>query len=329
MTKESRGARTPTLRDCVVALFLATTCAGAAAQAYPSKSVRIVVPTAPGGGTDIQARLIAKAFQEAMGQAFVIDNRPGASGMIGAEIVAHAPLDGYVLLLTSSYLASNVSLYKKMTFDPMRDLMPVGQVSTAPQLLVVHPSVPAHGVKELVALAKRPGAKLNAGSSGNGSVNHLALEMLKQRTGIDVIHVPYKSGAPAMRALIGGEVDFTFTGMITALPPVRAKQVRALAVTSLMRSPVVPDVPTLDSVYAGFESANWYALFAPAGTPEAIVTKLSGELAKAVKTREMRDFITSEGAEPVGSTPQELAAYFRREVERYAKVIKAGNVRVE
>ncbi len=303
--------------------------APAPAQTYPVRPVRIIVPTAPGGGTDIQARLLAKNFQEAMGQPFVIENRAGASGMIGAELTAKAPPDGYTLLMTSTYLATNVSLYKKMPFDATRDFAPITQVSFAPQLLIVHPSVPARTVKEFVALAKRSPGKVNGGSSGNGSANHLALEMLKQRAGIDVTHIPYKSGAPAMTALISGEVDFTYTGVVTALPYVRNNQVRPIAVTSLRRSPVVPDVPTMDSVYPGFESANWYAMFAPAGTPEAIVNRLSAEASKALKTRELREFIARDGAEPVGSTPQEMAAFSRREVERYAKVIKAGNVRVE
>src|SRR5687767_12908005 len=251
-------------------------------QGYPTKTVRIIVPTAPGGGTDIQARLLAKNFQEHLGQPFVIENRAGASGMIGAELTAKAPPDGYTLLMTSTYLATNVSLYKKMSFDAMKDLAPIGQVSFAPQLLIVHPSVPARSVKELVALAKKNAGRINAGSSGNGSANHLAIEMFKQRAGIDVIHIPYKSGAPAMTALISGEVDFTYTGVVTALPHVRNNHVRPLAVTSLKRSSVVPDVPTMDSVYPGYESANWYAMFAPAGTPEAIVNKLSAEMAKAL-----------------------------------------------
>jgi tripartite-type tricarboxylate transporter receptor subunit TctC len=315
------------IRAAALVMFCASV--SAFGQAYPQRTVRILVPTAPGGGTDIQARLLAKNFQEAMGQPFVIENRQGASGMIGAELAAKAPPDGYTLLMTSTYLATNVSLYRKMPFDPMKDLAPIGQVSFAPQLLIVHPSVPARSVKELVALAKKTPGRINAGSSGNGSANHLALEMLKQRAGIDVIHIPYKSGAPAMTALISGEVDFTYTGVVTALPHVRNNHVRPLAVTSLKRSSVVPDVPTMDSVYPGYESANWYAMFAPAGTPEAIVNRLSVEMAKALKTREMREFIARDGAEPVGSTPQEMAAFFRREVERYAKVIKAGNVRVE
>ena len=319
-------------------VFLSVTIAGllgfvsiapASAQTYPGKTVRVVVPTAPGGGSDIQARLLAKTFQEAMGQPFVVENRPGASGIIGVELVAKAPPDGYTILVGTALLATNAALYKKLPFDAGKDLAPVGQISFAPQLMIVHPSVPARSVREFVSLAKRHPGKLNAGSSGSGSANHLALEMFRQRAGIDVTHIPYKSGAPAIIALVSGEVAFTFTGAVTALPPVRAKQVRALAVTSLKRSSLLPDVPTMDSFYPGFESANWYAMFVPAGTPAAVIGRLNSEMVRTLKSPEIVDFMKREGAEPVGSTPQELAAYFRREVERYAEVIRIGKVRVE
>ena len=319
-------------------VFLSVTIAGllgfvsiapASAQTYPGKTVRVVVPTAPGGGSDIQARLLAKTFQEAMGQPFVVENRPGASGIIGVELVAKAPPDGYTILVGTALLATNAALYKKLPFDAAKDLAPVGQISFAPQLMIVHPSVPARSVREFVSLAKRHPGKLNAGSSGSGSANHLALEMFRQRAGIDVTHIPYKSGAPAIIALVSGEVAFTFTGAVTALPPVRAKQVRALAVTSPKRSSLLPDVPTMDSFYPGFESANWYAMFVPAGTPAAVINRLNSEMVRTLKSPEIVDFMKREGAEPVGSTPQELAAYFRREVERYAEVIRIGKVRVE
>jgi tripartite-type tricarboxylate transporter receptor subunit TctC len=302
---------------------------GALSQSYPAKPVRIVVPTAPGGGSDIQARLIAKAFQESMGQPFIVDNRPGASGIIGVEAVVKAPADGHTILVGTVLLATNSVLYKKLPFDAARDLAPVGQISYAPQLLIVHPSVPAKTVKDFVALAKKHPGKLNAGSSGSGSANHLALEMFRQRAGIDIAHIPYKSGAPAITALVSGEVACTFTGAVTALPPVRAKQVRALAVTSLKRSPLLPDVPTLDSIYPGFESANWYAMFVPAGTPASVITRIHAEMVKALKSREMMDFMSREGAEPVGSSPQELGVYFKREVDRYAEVIRVGRIQVE
>jgi tripartite-type tricarboxylate transporter receptor subunit TctC len=312
-----------------IALAAAFAALPAFAQNYPVKPVRIIVPTNPGGGADIQARLVAKAFQDSMGGSFIVENRSGASGTIGADIAAKAPADGYTVLITTSLLATSASLYKKLPYNALKDLTPVSQISSAPQYLVVHPSVPARNVKEFIALVKKQPGKLNAGSSGSGSANHLAIELLKQRAGLDVHHIPYKSGAPAMVALISGEVDFTFTGAVTALPPIRAKQVRALAVTSLKPSPAAPDVPPLAATFPGFESANWYALFVPAGTPAPIVTKLSAETAKAIKNPAVRDFIQQDGAEPVGSSPQEFAAFFRREVERYAEVIRKGKVQVE
>ena len=199
----------------------------APAQNYPARTVRVIVPTAPGGGSDTQARLIGKRFTESMGQPFVIDNRPGASGMIGAELVARAPADGYTILFASALLATNSLLFKKITFDPAKDLAAVSQISFAPQYLMVHPSVPARNVPEFVALEKKNPGKLNAGSSGNGSANHLAIEMLKQVAGVSITHIPYRSGAPSIAALIGGEIDCAFSGAVTALPHVRSGRVRA------------------------------------------------------------------------------------------------------
>lgn len=315
---------------CGLAGVLAFCSSGVAlAQAYPVKTVRVVVPTAPGGGTDTQARLLARSFQETMGQQFIIENRGGASGIIGADVVAKAPADGYTLLLTTAYLASNVSLMKKLPFDALKDFVPIGQISYAPQFLTVHPTLPVKTMREFIALAKKAPGQLNAASSGNGSANHLAVEMLKQSAGINVTHIPYKSGAPAVTALLTGEVAFSFNGGVTALPFIRSGQVKALAVTSLKPSSVLPTVPTLASVYPGFESANWYALFAPTGTPPAVIQKISSELIRALNSKEIRDFLTREGAEPVGSTPPEFSTYFRREVDRYAKVIKAGNIQAE
>ncbi len=303
--------------------------AAATAQGYPAKPVRVVVGTAPGGGTDLQARLICKRFQERMGQQFIVDNRGGASGLIGTEIVAKAAPDGYTLLFGSAQLATNAILYKKITFDPVKDLAPVGQISFAPQFLIVHPSVPVKKVTDFIALAKRQPGKLNAGSSGTGTANHLAVEMLKQITHISVTHIPYKGGAPAIMALVSGEVDFTFTGAMTAMPHMRSGKVRALAVTSATKSSAAPELPTMNSIYPGFESANWYGVFAPAGTPAAILGKLNAELVAAIKTPEVRDYISGEGAEPVGGTPGELGAYLKRDIKRYGKVIRAGNVKVE
>lgn len=316
---------------CATATGAAALCLSAAApgQNYPVRTVRVVVPTGPGGGADMQGRLMSKRFTESMGQPFFVDNRPGASGIIGSDVVAKAAPDGYTLLVTSSLIAITAALYRKLPFDPMKDLAPVGQIASAPQVLIVHPSVPATSVKDLVALARQQAGKLNAGSSGTASVNHVAIEMLRQAAGVTVTHVPYKSGASTTAALISGEVDFIFTGTVAALPLIRTRRARPLAVTSLNPSPAVPGVPTMDSVYPGFVSANWYAMFAPAATPAAIIARLSSEIVSSLKSPEIRDFITGEGAEPVGSSPQEFSAHFRSEVERYARVIKAGQLKAD
>ena len=301
----------------------------ASGQNWPVKSGRIVVPFVAGGGTDIQGRLFGRKFLESMGQTFVVDNRGGAGGLIGAEIVAKSPPDGYSILFTTASLAVGVSLYKKIAFDPVKDLAPVSWVSSAPLVLVVHPSVPAKSVKELVALARQHKGRMNAASNGSGTTSHLAIEMLKQAAGIEVTHIPYKGGGSALTAMLAGEVDFRFSSAIAVHPHIRSGKVRPLAVTTARKSAVFPDLPTLASLYPGFECDNWYAMFLPAGTPKEIVTKLNGEVLKALKSPDMREFITKEGAEPVGSSPEELAAYFKREVDKYAKIIKAAQVQVE
>jgi len=301
----------------------------ASAQNWPVRSARIVVPFQPGGGADIQGRILARKFYESFGQTFVVDNRSGAGGMIGAEIVAKAPPDGYTLLFSTASLAVNATLQKKARFDPLRDLAPVSWFTSAPLVLVVHPSVPAKNVNELVALARQNRGKLNAGSNGSGTTSHLAIEMLKQYAGIIVTHVPYKGGGPAAQAIMAGEVDLRFTGQLAALPHIKAGRVRPLAVASTRKSAIMPDLPTLDSMYRGFDADNWYAMFITAGTSKEIIAKLSAEIVKVLQAQDMRDAITKDGAEPVGSTPEELGAYFRREVEKYAKVIRTANVQVE
>jgi tripartite-type tricarboxylate transporter receptor subunit TctC len=308
---------------CVMAV------SAAMAQQYPARSVRVVVPFAPGGGTDVQCRLLAKHFTEAMGQSFVVENRAGASGLIGAELVAKSPPDGYTMLCTSASLAINVTLYKKITFDPVKDLAPIGLVSLAPQFLIVHPSVPVKSVKDLVTLARRNPGKMNAGSSGSGTANHLAIEMLKQLTGIQVVHIPYKGGSVVVTALLSGEIDFTFNGALTVMPHVKSGKVRPIAVTSAKPAAVAPQLPTMASMFPGFESANWYAMFMPAGTPAAAVARVNAELVKGLQAPEIRGFMTTEGAEPAGGSPQDASAYFKREVDRYGKIIRAANLQFE
>ena len=299
------------------------------AQSYPLKSIRIIVPVQPGGGLDPQARLLGRKFQESMGQSVVVENRPGANGMIGTELVARSPGDGYTLLCAAASIASAVTLYKNLTFDVQKDLVPVSQLSSNAQFLIAHPSLPVNSLKEFIVLAKKQSGKLNAASGGTGTANHLVLEMFKQRAGFQATHIPYKGSGPATIALMSGEVDFSFAGAISMMPHLRSGKVKALAVTSPEPTRLAPALPTLASLYPGFESVNWYAIFAPATAPAAIVNKLSGEIVAALKSAEMRDFMMKEGADAVGSAPQEFAAYFKREVERYAKVIQTANIRVE
>lgn len=308
---------------------LALGCGTAYAQAWPTKGVRIIVPFGPGGGTDIQGRLLSKKFYESMGQTFVVDNRAGASGLIGAEMAAKSSPDGYTVLFTTASLTVNVSLFKKISFDPVKDLQPVSWISSVPLVLVIHPSVPAKSPQELVALTKQQKGGLNGASNGAGTTSHLSLEMLKQFAGANLTHIPYKGGGPAIVAMIGGEVDFQFATALAAQPHIKTGKVKALAVTTAKKSGTFPDLPTMASIYPGFESDNWYAMFLPAGTPREITAKLNAEIIKALKSPDVNDFIVREGGDPVGSSPDELAQLFKREIDKYAKIIKAGNISAE
>jgi len=316
--------------SCGIVAAIALASAGpVAAQAWPAKPVRIVVPFTPGGGLDIQARLFGKKFYETLGQTFVVENRTGAGGLIGAEAVARSAPDGYTLLFSSASLAVNVSLYKKLAFDPVKDFDPVSWVSSVPLVLVVHPSVPVKSVPELVALARKRAGQFNASSNGIGTTSHLSIEMLKQYAGVAVTHVPYKGGGPATTAVLSGEVDIAFVPVLSAQPFMKSGKVKVLAVTTAKRSSILPDVPTMKSYYPEFESDNWYAFFVPAGTPQDIVTKLNAEILKALKAPDVIDYLSHDGADPVGSTPAELAANYRREIVKYAKLIKAANIQPE
>lgn len=298
----------------------------AQAQQWPVKPVRVIVPFGAGGGTDIQGRLLGQKFQQSMGQNFLVENRSGASGLIGAEVVARSPADGYTILFTTASLSVNVTLFgKRVKFDPLTDLVPVSWVSSVPLVLIAHPSVPVKNVKELIALAKKTG-KMNAAHNGSGTTSHLSVEMLKLFAGVDVTPVPYGGGGPAVVSLISGETDFTFATALAAQPFIKSGKARALAVTTGKRAAAFPDLPTMKSLYPEFESDNWYAMFFPKGTPKDIVAKLNAEIIKALKAPDVDAFIRKEGGEPVGSTPEVLAENFKREVAKYAKVIKAANI---
>lgn len=318
------------LAGLVSALALSVAVGPVWAQAYPAKPVRIIVPFGAGGGTDIQGRLLAQKFQSSMGQNFLVENRSGASGLIGAEFVAKGPNDGYNILFTTASLAVNMVLYaKRIKFDPLNDLVPVSWISSVPLVLVVHPSVPVKNLKEFVALAKKPGNNLIAAHNGAGTTSHLSVEMLKLFAGAKVTPVPYKGGGPAIVAQISGETDFSFATALAAQPFIKSGKVRALAVTTSKKSSTFPDLPTMTSMYPDFEADNWYAMFYAKGTSKDIVAKLNSEIIKALKSPDINNFIRKEGGEPVGSTPEELAGYFKREAEKYTKVINAAKIIVD
>lgn len=297
------------------------------AQSYPAKPVRIVVPFAAGGGTDIQARVLAKELNEQFRQIFIVDNRPGASGLIGAEFVVNAPADGYTLLFTTATLAINTTLYgSSMKFHPAKSLAPVTWVSSTPLVLVVHPSVPAKSPKELIELARKKPGLFNAAINVPGSTSHLSAEMLKQLAGLKFTGIPYKGGGLSMVALMSGEVDFQFAEGLLAAPQIRAAKVRALAVTTEKPSAAFPDLPTMHSIQPGLISDNWFAMYFPANTPREIVAAISVAIKKALDTKAVRAVFEQDALTAVGSTPDELAAFLKSEIARYGEVIRKGNI---
>ena len=312
-------------------LLVAGAAATVQAQTYPSKPIRMIVPFPPGGTTDILARAIGAELTKAWGQPVVIENRPGAGGNIGSEAVARSPGDGYTLLMgTVGTHGINPSLYKKMPYDAVKDFAPVTLVALVPNILVVHPSVPAKSVAELIALAKKQPGKLTYASSGNGTSIHLSGALFESLAGVQMVHVPYKGSAPAVTDLLGGQVNMMFDNMPSALPHVKAGKLRALGVTSAKRSPAVPDVPTIaEAGVKGYEASSWFGVLAPATTPKDIVAKLNAEIAKSLGTPEMKEKLSSQGAEPVGNTPEQFGAFIRAEIDKWAKVVKASGATVD
>jgi tripartite-type tricarboxylate transporter receptor subunit TctC len=311
----------------VFAVAMCAFAAVASAQLYPARPVRMVIAFPPGGGTDVVGRIIGQKLSETWPQPVVIDNRPGAGSTIGTEIVARAPPDGYTIQMVSMSHALNVALYRKLPYDPVRDFAHVILAARAPNVLVVHPSVPAKNVKELIALAKARPGKLNFSSSGSGGVAHLAMEMFRSVAGIDIVHVPYKGAGPAMTALVSGEVQLMMATAPVALTQMKANRVRALAVASLKRSTLVPDLPTIaEAGYPGFQADTWYGVIAPLRTPAAIVTQLNGDVGRVLRMRDVQAQLEQQGAEPAGSTPQEFRAFVEAEVARWSKVIRATGI---
>ena len=320
-------------RACVVglcALFSLGLCIPALAQQWPEKPVRVLVPFPPGGGTDIQARLLTTAFQKSLGQTFVIDNRTGASGLIATQLLVDSPPDGHTVLFTSASISVVVTLYgKQAKFNAVTDLAPVSWLSSTPLVLSLHPSIPAKSVKELVALAKASPGALIAGGNSAGSTAHLSAEMFNQMTGLKTTVLTYRGGGPAVIALISGEIGYIFATAPSIMPHVKSGKAKAIAVTTPKRSSYFPELPTMSSIYPGFESDNWYAMFVPKGTPRAIIDRLHAEIRKGMETPEVKAYMPREALDPVVSTPEELGALLKREIEKYAKVIRAANIRVD
>ena len=297
---------------------------------YPSRPIRLIVPFAPGGSNDIMARLVGQKLSESMGGQIVVDNRAGGSGIMGTDIAAKAAPDGYTLLMMSLTFAVNPSLFRKLPYDTEKDLTPVTLVASAPLMLVVHPSIPAKSVQELLAYAKANPGKLNFGSGGAGTTPHLAGEMLKMMGRVQMTHVPYKGGGPALTDLMGGQIQLMLENIPSTLPLAKSGKVRALAVSGLKRSALVPELPTLDEAgLKGYEIVGWNGLFVPSGTPHNIVAHLHGQTAKALAQADVKERLATMGAEGVGSSPEEFRAFVKAEITKWARVVKEAGLKVE
>ena len=302
--------------------------AGAHAQSFPAKPVRLIVPFAPGGSTDIVARVLGQKLNEMWGQPVLVDNRAGGSTVIGTEIVAKAPPDGHTLLVTPAPFTIVPSLVPKLPYDPQKDFEPITLINTTPLVVVVHPGVPVKSMKDLIALAKSKPGTLNYGSSGSGGSNHLAGELFNSMAGVKMVHVPYKGNAPALTDLVGGHVDVVFNGLTSALPFIKSGKLRALGMTSLNRSATLPQVPTLDEAgLKGFQAVAWNGLTAPARTPKNVIDKLNADVLKVVRAPELVEKLRAEGSDPVGSSVEQYTAFLRDEIAKWGKVIRAANVK--
>ena len=303
----------------------------AGAQEYPTKPIRLVITYPPGGNTDLVGRALALKLGEFMGQQVVVDNRGGAGGVLGSMITAQSAPDGYTIMLgTSAGMVINPLLSRKLSYDPVKDFAPVSMVVIVPQLLVINPQLPVKNVRELIAFAKAKPGYLNAGSSGVGTPNHFGTELLKWLAGVDIVHVPYKGGAPALTDLLGGQIQMAFSSVPAVLPHIKAGRLVALGVGSAKRSPALPNIPTIaEAGVPGYEYTTWYGVFAPAKTPRTLIARLNAEIVKAMETPDIKDRFTALGGDPDPGTPEELRAYMANESAKWAKIIKAANIRIE
>ncbi|HVF62474.1 MAG TPA: tripartite tricarboxylate transporter substrate binding protein [Casimicrobiaceae bacterium] len=321
---------TRTLRSVACAAIFAVTAVAAYAQNYPSKTVTIVVPQAAGGANDAVARIIAQKLGENLGQAFVVDNRVGAGGNIGTQFAARAPKDGHTLLLTvNSAHVINPWLYKSTGFDPIKDFEPVTPIATVPYLLVANPSFAANNVKQLIDMAKAKPGDLQYASAGNGTLNHLLMEMIKKQAGIDLVHVPYKGAAASLTDVVSGQVPVSFQSVPSSISMVKGGKVKVLAVASQKRVPALPDAPTIGETLKGFGEDPWYGVFLPAGTPKPIVNKLAEEIAKAVNSPDVKEKLAAQGGEPFTLTPDKFAALVKHDLARFEPIVKASGAKVD
>jgi tripartite-type tricarboxylate transporter receptor subunit TctC len=322
-------ALTALLGAATVASIGIAACAQAA-DAYPSKPIRFIVPYPAGGGVDMLARVVAPRLSERLGQQVVVDNRGGAGGNIGTELAARSVPDGYTIVMGAAALAINVSLYRKLPFDPLRDFSPVTLLASTPNLVAVHPSLPAKSVSELVRIARSAPDRINYASAGNGTTSHLAGVLLASMANVRLVHVPYKGTTPAVVALLSGEVPLMLAPALTVLPHVHAGKLRALAITSAKRSEALPDLPTVaESGVAGYEASQWYGVLVPAGTPEPIVSRLNREIAGIMRARDVKDKLAGEGSLAVGNSPEEFGSYLKSEIVKWNAVIKSSGARVD
>ncbi|MGH8618024.1 MAG: tripartite tricarboxylate transporter substrate binding protein [Burkholderiales bacterium] len=314
----------------VLAVGLALAAGAAAAADYPSRPLRMVVPFAPGGGSDIVGRIIGIKLTEAWGQQVVVDNRAGGNANIGALVVAKAPADGYTLLLGNANFTINPALIRDMPFDPVKDFAPVTLLANVTNMLAVHASLPVRSVKELIAYAKARPGQLNFASPGAGTSSHLGGELFRSMAGIEVVAIHYKGATPAMTDLIGGQVSFTITSMLSVMPHVKSGRLRALGVTTLKRSPAMPDLPTIaESGLPGFEATNWYGVLTTAGTPKPVVDRLNRELVRIVASPDVREKFSQQGAEPETNTPAEYERFIKAEITKWAKVVREAGIKPE
>jgi tripartite-type tricarboxylate transporter receptor subunit TctC len=314
--------------SCSLVLLAAVTQCGA--QTYPARPIRAIVPYAAGGGVDVVARLIAPRLGERLGQQVVIDNRPGATGNIGAELASRAAPDGYTVLIAGASIAINVSLYRKLAYDLVKDFAAVTSIAVSPNIVLVHPSLPARSIAELIALARARPGQLNYASGGSGSTLHLTAELFKSMTGVAITHVPYKGTGPALIAVISGETEVVMPPLAGTLAYVESGRLRALAVTSASRVKMLPQLPTVaEAGVPGFESGQWYGVFVPAATPPDVVTRLQIETARVVRLPDVSEQITQQGSIATGETPEQFAAHVRQEIAKWAKVVKASGAHPE